>query len=194
MRNRTALAAVALAGLLPLAACSGAQEPTPAPTAAETAAPTETATTATATVTESAGPISGVYAFGQAAEYPTSEVPYTVALAPPQPFTPSQTASGNAGPGGALNVAVTIRNQGQAPLSVANLYPSASSGGVAAEPIYDSEQGITSPPSTSVLPGQAVTYSVVFGVADPADLTVQVPGAAFTDQPALFSTSQTITG
>ena len=62
----------------------------------------------------------------------------------------------------------------------------ATSGAAAASEVFDTAhdgQGadLGSPPSAAILPGQAVTYAVGYGVANTADLTVDV-SAGYDDE------------
>ncbi len=60
------------------------------------------------------------------------------------------------------------------------------SSNVEAAQVFDSEQGISGPPATTLLPGRESAFQVVFGVMDPADLVLEVtPG--FEYEPAIFT-------
>lgn len=184
-RRRATLAALLLTATLPLTACAGPDAPV------EQAAPAASApaeeTTPPVEEVDAAAPGSRVYAFGETVDYATSATPYTVTLSQPRPFTPSESAAGEPGAGGAIVFDITVTNTGTAPLDVTLVWPTASSGGAEAEGIYDSEQDVNAPPSTPVLPGNSITYPSAWGIADAADLTVRVPGADYADPEAIYS-------
>ncbi|MDF2847576.1 MAG: hypothetical protein K0R97_1558, partial [Oerskovia sp.] len=68
-------------------------------------------------------------------------------------------------------------------------YVTVSSGGAEGSQVFDAANEISSTPSTSVLPGQSMTFPVVFGVTDPADLTMAVNVGAWEYDAVLFSTT-----
>lgn len=100
----------------------------------------------------------------------------TVGVSPPvTDFVPSDTSS--ADPAAAyLGFAVVVRNDGTTAYDDL-LSLSLDSGGVEADRLFDSAQGIDATPSDPLPPGQERVFRVAFGVADPNDLEMEVqPG------------------
>ena len=58
----------------------------------------------------------------------------------------------------------------------------ATSGGAAAEQVFDTASGLSGPPAGTILPGQTISFEVGFNVADPAAIVLSVaPGFAYED-------------
>lgn len=168
--NKSSLTVVALAALA-LTGCSVpvADSPVgegPAPTAAEPSQPPVENTNAT---------------FGSAVTY-TDGV--SISVSTPAPFTPSDTAAGMDQPN-AVVFNVTMTN-GSAENVDPFLYATASSGGVEASEIFDSEHNVGGSPSTTVLPGQTITYALAFSVADPNQITLEIQ-PTFDHDAAIFT-------
>ncbi|MBM9466982.1 hypothetical protein [Nakamurella leprariae] len=124
-----------------------------------------------------------VEAFGTPFEW---ENGLSVAVSAPAPFTPTESAVGDEGPGEAVRVDVTVTNGSQEEFDPYLLFVTALSGKLEATEIFDGAGGLESTPYTAVAPGATVTFPIGFKVADPADLVVQVsPGSDY--EPALFT-------
>ena len=109
-----------------------------------------------------------------------------VTVAPGVAFTPSEYAS--AAPAAAyLSFAITVTNGSTKNYDPTLFNATAQSAGKEAESIYDSDNGLTGSPTTSVLAGRDATFNVGFGVTDPTDVVLEVsPG--FDYDSALFAT------
>lgn len=121
--------------------------------------------------------------FGQAYAW-TNGLEITVA--PGVAFTPGPYASTT--PAAAyLSYAITITNKSGQPYDPTMFTASAQSAGKESESVYDSDSGLTGSPTTSVLDGRDATFAIGFGVADPADVVVEIsPGYDYDS--ALFAT------
>lgn len=110
----------------------------------------------------------------------------TVSVAAPQPFTPSDSAAGWTPGQKASTFAITVTNGSQQNYDPRLLSTSVRSGQTEGSQIFDTARGLEGPPSTAVLPGQSVTFSVGFTVADPGSVVVQVtPGFQYNN--AIFT-------
>lgn len=123
--------------------------------------------------------------FGDIAEF---EDGLEVGAGAPAAFTPSDTAAGVEGFTQFVRIDVTLTNGTEEAFDPALTYVTLSSAGAEGSPVFDSGNGIDGGPSTSLLPGQAVTFPVVFGVTDPADLTLEVSPGAWEYSSVIFST------
>lgn len=98
----------------------------------------------------------------------------------PSPFTPGQYA---AGADQAANVVFTITlkngtNKNYDPF----LFPTVSSNGTESSSIIDTENNIGLGPTTTVPPGQSVTFQAAFSVADASKLVMEIsPGLGYDD-------------
>ncbi|RXR28088.1 DUF4190 domain-containing protein [Oerskovia turbata] len=133
-----------------------------------------------------AGAPSPALTFGDAAVY---EDGLEVGVSAPAAFTPSDTAAGDEGFTQFVRVDVTLTNGTAETFDPTFTYVTLSSGGTEGSQVFDAANEISSTPSTSVLPGQSVTFPVVFGVTDPADLTMEVNVGAWEYDAILFSTT-----
>jgi len=197
MTYRLAVAAAAVGSAMVLTACS--QTPT-APTAdpltgtnrpsSSSSAPTMPPTTSVAVTTAPPPPSSpatsssttddatGTAKFGGAFKWKTG---VQVTVSAPAPFTPSKSAAvGEPRPAHFVKIEIVVVNGATTIYDPSAITVSAQSANVEAKKVYDSDMG--SSPSTKVLPGREVKFSVAFGVADPKDLVVQVrPGFEYRD-------------
>ena len=108
-----------------------------------------------------------------------------VTVAAGVPFTPSEYAVSTPSPA-YLSFTITISNKTGKAYDPTLFNVSAQSGGKEAESIYDSDNGLTGSPTTTVLDGRDATFAVGFGVADPADVVLEIsPG--FDYDSALFA-------
>lgn len=103
----------------------------------------------------------------------------SVTISQPEEFNPSETAFGGEEFDTHLQFEVTIGNETGEDYSPDLSHISASSGGQEGDSVFDSAQGLDSPPSTTLLDGQSTSYTVGFGVADADDLTVEYSSIDF---------------
>ena len=149
-------------------------------TKTESAAPETTATETTAT---SAG--SDTAKFG--GDGFTWSDGLSVKVSKPAAFTPSDTAAGSDQFKNFVVMTVTLKNGSKAKYDPSLFYMTVSSGDQEADQVFDSANGISGSPSTSVLPGRSVTFKQAFGVKDPKDIIAEVsPG--FDYDAAIFTT------
>ncbi|MCU1617771.1 MAG: hypothetical protein JWO98_5311 [Frankiales bacterium] len=120
--------------------------------------------------------------FGMTAKWPG----VTLTAAAPVAFTPSEYAAG-ADQAADVVVTITVTNTGTANFDPSLAYITASSGGVEASKVFDTDAGINSAPSTPILPGASVTWKVGLSVADPATLTLSATPSVGTDAAILFT-------
>ncbi len=119
--------------------------------------------------------------FGEAYRYDDG---LSVTIAPPTPYSPSESASTN-DPGHYVAFAVTVVNGSSDNYDPDFFQTTCQSDNLEAERVFDSSQGVGSP-STTVLPGREVAFTVVFKVSNPADTVLEVtPG--FDYEPAIFT-------
>ncbi|MPQ97599.1 hypothetical protein GB931_06630 [Modestobacter sp. I12A-02628] len=126
---------------------------------------------------------SGTAAFGDTYEW---EDGLAVTISPARPYTPGEYALVPEPPPAAyVAFDVTITNGTTANFEPTIFLTSLQSGGREQDEVYDGEVGGS--PDTTLLPGRDVTFTVAYGVADPADLVLEVqPG--FDYESALFAT------
>lgn len=122
--------------------------------------------------------------FGQSFEF---ENGISMTVSAPEPYTRDEYASGGEDAAAHLAFTVTIVNGSDANYDPSLFYATVQSGNTEAEQIFDSANGLNGSPSTAVLPGRETTFKIGFGVADPADLVMEVaPG--FEYDAAIFTT------
>jgi hypothetical protein len=115
-----------------------------------------------------------------------------VTVAAGVPFTPSEYAVSTPAPV-YLSFTITITNKTGKPYDPTLFNVTAQSVGKESESIYDSDNDLTGSPTTSVLDGRDATFAVGFGVADPADVVLEIsPG--FDYDSALFATDGALAG
>jgi hypothetical protein len=159
--------AVGLAGCVPVSSVSERDDPAPAASAEDTIAPPSFAPEPEA----DPEPV-GNLAFGDAATY---EDGLSISVSAPAALTPSEWALTGAQPHN-VQFTVTVTNGTTANFD-GYVFITATSGGAAAEEVYDSENGLGGSPSGVILPGQTITFPVGFNVADPASIVLSVtPG------------------
>jgi hypothetical protein len=141
--------------------------------------PTTTTTSTTTTEAQSSNPT-----FGETYEWDSG---IAITVAPPVPFTPSESAVGGEGSPAYLQFDITITNGTDEPFDPALVLTTLQSGSVQAEQVYDSAQDFNGGPTTTVLPGRDIAYKVGFGVTEPDDLVLEI--APDFDQDATFFTS-----
>jgi len=107
-----------------------------------------------------------------------------IAVGQPVVFTPSEYAAGT-GKGTSVKFKITITNKTGKAYDASMLTTSAQSNTEEAEEIFDTENGLGGSPSTQVLAGRTVTFSVGYTVANAKDVVLEVkPG--FDYKPAMF--------
>jgi hypothetical protein len=121
---------------------------------------------------------------GETVTYPDG---LAVSVSGAEPFTPTEWAAGTEGFTQFVRMDVTITNGTDEAFDPSLAFVTASSGGVEASSVFDSEAGVGGGPTTQVLPGASVTFAVAFGVSDPADLVVEVEPGPFEYDSALFA-------
>lgn len=142
-------------------------------------------TEATPSLDTTAGPLGAeLPVFGDTFEWDNG---LSVTVSPGTPFTPSEySAEDPASPH--LGFTVTVLNNTGETYDPTLFLVSAQSGTTEATQIFDSANGFEGTPTTGVLDGRESTFAVGFGVADPADVVMEVsPG--FDYEPALFTTT-----
>mgnify|MGYP001618587850 CR=1 FL=1 len=174
------LAAVALTATL--TACS-----TPATSADSNAKPATSE--APAAVEEAPAENNLIKPFGEVVSY---EDGVSISVALVGQFTPSETAIVTEGeiP---LVFKIVLTNNSDKPLEP-GVIPQANSGGKPATYIADvgnAEYGdLGMFPTAAILPGQTLEWYTAFGVADAADVTMQLSPTSFTYDDAIFTTSK----
>ncbi len=133
-----------------------------------------------------AGGTSSALVFGDAAVF---EDGLEVGASAPVAFTPSDTSVGGEGATQFVRVDLTLTNGTAEAFDPTLTYVTLSSGGVEGPQVFDAASSIGSGPTTSLLAGQSVTFPVVFGVTDPADVTLEVHVGAWEYDSVLFSTA-----
>ena len=87
-------------------------------------------------------------------------------------------------------MSVTMTNKSDKNLEATGTSLSATASGAPADQVFDSARGIGGSPTSTVLPGKSITYTVAFGLPtkDRVDLQVEVrPSFGFGYQPAIFT-------
>lgn len=173
------LASLVLAG--GLAGCgatpvTASNDADPAATAAPSAAAeTETPTADTEEVTDD-GPI----AFGKTV---TFEDGLEMTVGVPEKFKPSEYAAGADGDGTAMKFQVTLKNGTDKTFDPALFYATVSSNEAEAEAIFD--EGLEGSPSTKLLKGKTVKFTVGYMVLNAKDITMDA-------NPGMFEYADTI--
>jgi hypothetical protein len=142
----------------------------------------DTPATESAATEESQVP-DGIGEFGQVVSWDGVDM----VISKPKTFEPSQYAAGADEFPDTVILNVKLTNTGDDPFDPTLVYLTASSAEQEASMVFDAEQKIEAPPTTSVLPGKSVKWSVVLNVADADDLLVEV-SPDFALEPVLFST------
>lgn len=121
-------------------------------------------------------------AFGQTVTYP-DKIQVTVSL--PGAFTPSAYAAGGKAPVNE-DFKVTVKNGGATNFNPSLVTDSATAGGVAATEVYDSTSDLNGSPSTPILPGQSLSWTVGFNLVSASGVTVAV-SPDFSDASTVWS-------
>lgn len=119
---------------------------------------------------ESASPAPAINpSFGETFTY---ENGLQVTIEAPVPFTPSETASAEEF-AAYVRFTVTIVN-GSAENYEGPFITTVQSTNIEGGEVFDSAQGLEGPPSTVVLPGREAQFDIGYGIADPADIVMEV--------------------
>lgn len=97
----------------------------------------------------------------------------SVEVGAPEAFTPSEYAAGTEGYSQFVRFTVRIVNGTSENWDPSLFYVTLQSGNQEASQVYDSQQ-LGDSPTTTLLPGREVEYSIAFSVNDPADLVMEV--------------------
>lgn len=95
----------------------------------------------------------------------------TALIEEPQPFQKSEWAAGGEDYDHVVSFKVTVTNGSDAPLDASFTSPTVTSGDREGDEIYDDEVG--GGPTSNILPGRTVTFTVAYGVDDPADVIAE---------------------
>ena len=95
----------------------------------------------------------------------------TARIEAPQPFQKSEWAAGGEGYSNTISFKVTVTNGSDAPLDASFTSPNVTSGEREGDEIFDDEVG--GGPTSDILPGRTVTFTVAYGVDDPADIVAE---------------------
>lgn len=153
------------------------------------AAPSVAAPTASAapSAADSAAKEPTTGAFGQNITWPDG-VAVTVSV--PKAYKPSNSAAGGQAASRYVSMTVTLTNGSDKNIEATGTSLSATANGAVADQVFDSAKGIGGSPTSTVLPGKSVTYTVALGLPskDPVDLQVEVrPSFGFGYEPAIFT-------
>ena len=95
----------------------------------------------------------------------------TARIEAPQSFQKSEWAAGGEGYSNTISFKVTVTNVSDVPLDASFTSPVVTSGEREGDEIFDDEVG--GGPTSSILPGRTVTFTVAYGVDDPADIVAE---------------------
>ena len=172
--KRSITAILAATAALSLAACGIAPEASdsPAPPSSSSSEVTPDPWTEEATPDEAPEPSneadSMVVGLGETF---TWEDGTTALIEAPQPFQKSEWAAGGEGYSNTISFKVTVTNGSDTPLDASFTSPNVTSGDREGDEIFDDEVG--GGPSSDILPGRTVTFTVAYGVDDPADIVAE---------------------
>lgn len=114
-----------------------------------------------------------------------------ISVGKPQPFTPSDTAATGDSKGSQFRkFQVTVHNGTKEPVDAGSFTATTQSGGKQAEEVMDSEKGIGLA-SGKIQPGKDLNYTIVFGVADPSDISMDIDAYVGKDYSSHETTFQT---
>lgn len=107
--------------------------------------------------------------FGETATYDDG---LAVNVSVPKAYKPSEYAAGTEGFTKFVSLTVTLVNKTGAPFDPSMSVESLTSGDVEGSRVFD--ENIDGAPATKILNGRSVKYVVVYGVKNPADLTMEI--------------------
>lgn len=164
------LPALIVTAALTLAGCVAGADVTDNPPAGENRPDTEQAENVDEPAEEApTNPI-----FGESYEWSNGLV---VTVSEPVEFTPSEYAATGGTFDTFLKFDITIVNDSDENYDPSMFYDTLQSGNAEAESVFDSDSGLSGSPSTTLLSGREVAFSVGYGVMDPGDLVMEVaPG------------------
>ena len=126
-------------------------------------------------------------AFGQNISWPDG---VAVTVSEPKAYRPSSSAATGQNAVRYVSMTVTLTNGSDKNVEATGTSLAVTANGTPADEVFDSAKGIGGSPSSTVLPGKSVTYTVAFGVPskEKTELQVEVrPGFGFGYQPAIFT-------
>lgn len=132
---------------------------------------------------EPAGPT--LAKFGEAYTYPDG---LSISISEPEEFQPSEYAAVDETAASYVRFTVTVDNGTDTEFDPTLVLVTASSAEHESEQVFDIDQKLGGSPSTTVLPGNKVSFDVGFGVQDASDLLVSVtPNDDWSRADALFT-------
>lgn len=156
------------AAILALAGCSTTVSPdahTGSPTKTSAAAPVYNTPKPTPTKTQTN------FHFGETATADNND--FALTISKPGIYTPSQYADAGSLPAN-VDFTVTLKNTGTANFDPTDFTESISSGGQSGNEIFDVTNNVNGSPTTPILPGQSISWTIAFNVANSGDLTLAV--------------------
>lgn len=111
----------------------------------------------------------------------------SITVSKPKSFKPSEYTAVD-GAADHLKFEIRLVNSTGKPFDPALVYATLQSGNEEAEAVFDSENGVGDSPSTKLLDGREVKWTVGFGVKDPSDLVMEIsPDAGIEYAGAIFT-------
>lgn len=184
MKKHTIAALIAAPVLaLSLAACDGetASKDTSAPSGSNASSTSEEIDEDLLAASEDEVPEN--LSFGDTATYPNG---LSISVGEPSAFTPNEWAAGGESHSQHVKFPVKIVNNTGVPFDPTMVYLSMQSGNTEADEVFDSESGIGSTATTSVLDGREATFTAGFGVDDPSDLVLEVDPGDMENSASIF--------
>lgn len=124
-----------------------------------------------------------VLSFGESFAY---EDGLQITISTPSPMTSGQWAVPASTEGSAFTV--TLLNGSDAPFDPMMISLTAQSGNTEAEQIFDSENGYSGAPTTTLLPGREARFKVAFATSNPDDIVLEM-SPSFEHAAALYATA-----
>jgi hypothetical protein len=125
--------------------------------------------------------------FGQNITWPDG---VAVTVSEPKAYRPSSSAAASRAAARYVSMTITLTNGSDKNVEATGTTLAVTANGTPADEVFDSAKGIGGSPTSTVLPGKSVTYTVAFGVPtkEQTELQVEVrPGFGFGYQPAIFT-------
>lgn len=151
-----------------------------APTAAAPAVPGAPADTGSDAASTTGG-------FGQRITWPDG---VAVTVSQPKAYRPSSSAATSQSAARYVSMTVTLTNGSDKNVEATGTALAVTANGTPADEVFDSVKGIGGSPTSTVLPGKSITYTVAFGVPTKEQTELQVdvrPSFGFGYQPAVFT-------